>query len=158
MTLRYLTPLSPNEQIAFGLAKPQPLAMADRVRFSELDLNRHVNNKAYMSWYETVRVRYFDEFCLGHYPDEARPRIVLRNASIRFVREMVEDEDYVVTARVSAFRTSSYPLDQQIWAGDLRAAMEGGVGTMHHDGSGRRPLPDSLRDSFLSRDGAVAER
>lgn len=157
MNLPYLTPLAPEAQIAFGLAAPQPLAQADRVRFSELDLNHHVNNKAYMSWFETLRVRYFDMLCLEHYNGQPHPRIVLRNANVRFIREMLADEDYVVTARVSAFRTTSFTMEQQIWAGDLRATMEGVVVTLTPDGTARLPLPDSLRAEFVTRDGAAAE-
>ena len=63
MTLRYHTPLTPAEQIAFGLKTPRPLAMADKVRFAELDILNHVNNKSYMGWFESLRVAHFDHFC-----------------------------------------------------------------------------------------------
>ncbi|KHA52331.1 hypothetical protein [Sulfitobacter geojensis] len=48
MTLTYHTPLSPAQQVVAGIDPVQPLAMADRVRFSELDILNHVNNKVYL--------------------------------------------------------------------------------------------------------------
>lgn len=157
MTLRYHTPLSPEAQLAFGLDTPQTVAMADRVRYAELDVLNHVNNKAYMAWFESLRVAYFDHVCARHYPDGVRPRTVLRSADMRFLREMLMGEDYVATARVTAVRTSSYTIQQQLWAGDLRATMTGVMVMLRPDGSGRWPLPHGLRRFFIDQEGAADE-
>lgn len=156
MELRYHTPLSPEEQRAFGLDTPQTLAMADRVRFAELDSQNHVNNKAYLSWFEAVRVSYFDRFCLGHF-NGVRPRILLHSVHLRYVREMLRDEDYVATARVAAFRQTSFTMDQQLWSGDLRARMSAVVVLGTPDGDGRVALPDPLRAQFVEMDRALDE-
>ncbi|MFV0515765.1 MAG: acyl-CoA thioesterase [Jhaorihella sp.] len=140
--------------MAFGLDEPQPLAIADKVRFAELDMLRHVNNKAYMGWFETLRVAYFDRFCAPCFEGLPEPRTVLRSAEIRYRREMVMGERYVATARVSAFRTSSYTMQQQLWSGDLRATLSGVMVMLRPDGSGRYPLPDRLRRHFIEHDRA----
>lgn len=157
MTLRYHTPLSPDEQVAFGISEPQPLAMADRVRFAELDVLNHVNNKSYMGWFESLRVAHYDHFCAPLYQDLPRPRTVLRSANMHFVKEMLMGEDYVTTARVTAFRNTSYTIEQQLWAGDLRATLTGVMVMLLPDGSGRYPLPDSLRQMLIDTNGAVPE-
>lgn len=157
MTLRYHSPLSPEEQIGFGLTTPQPAALADRVRYAELDVLNHVNNKSYMGWFETLRVAYFDMFCARYYAGQPRPRTVLRNADMQFIKEMVMGEDYVATARVTAYRNTSYTVHQELWAGDLRATLTGVMVMLYPDGSGRWPLPDGLRRHFTEHDGAVAE-
>ncbi|MEX0286732.1 MAG: acyl-CoA thioesterase [Paracoccaceae bacterium] len=152
MTLRYHAPLTPEEQRAAGLEVPQTLAIADRVRFSELDMLNHVNNKAYFTWFETLRVEYGQRFVHDYF--ESEPRAVLRGGEVRFVKEMVEGESYVATARVSAFRNSSYTIEQQIWSGDLRATFSAVMVMLLPDGSGRMPLPPALREAFETRDGA----
>lgn len=158
MTVPFHTPLSPSQQLAFGLTAPQPLAIADKVRYAELDILHHVNNKSYMTWFETLRVEYFNRLCLPLYdPDAPEPRTVLRNADIRFLREMVAGEDYVATARVTAFRRTSYTIEQQLWSGDLRAKLTGVMVMLDPNGPGRVPLPDALRDVLLTRDGAQAQ-
>ncbi|MBJ6371603.1 acyl-CoA thioesterase [Sedimentitalea arenosa] len=156
MILRYHTPLTPEEQRAFGIETPQPVALADKVRYAELDVLNHVNNKAYMGWFESLRVAYFSRVCAPFYEDQPLPRTVLRSAEMQFLREMVMGEDYVATARVTAFRTTSFTIRQELWSGDLRATMTGIMVMMRPDGSGRWPLPDALRQRFL-QDGATAE-
>ncbi|NDW43400.1 acyl-CoA thioesterase [Ruegeria sp. PrR005] len=153
MQLRYHTPLSAQEQRAHGLTAPQPLALADRVRFAELDILNHVNNKAYVEWFETLRVAYVNNFCRPFF-DGPEPRIVIRNANLHYVREMVQDEDYIVTARVTGFRQSSFTMEQQLWSGDLRARLEAVMVAMMPDGSGKYPLPARLTEQFIRRDGA----
>lgn len=146
--------------MAFGLDRVQPLAMADRVRFAELDVLRHVNNKAYFTWFESLRIAYFDLFSSAHYPaDETMPRTVLRSGEVRFLREMLMGEDYVTTAAVTAFRNTSWSLRQELWsAGQLRATFDCVMVGMYPDGSGRRyPLPESLKAHFRDNDGAIDE-
>lgn len=156
MTLRYHTPLSAEEQRAFGIPDPQPIALGDRVRYAELDILNHVNNKAYMTWFETLRVAYFNRFCAPVLAGvDPGPRLVLRNATVHFIKEMLADEDYVTTARVTAFRRTSYTMEQQLWAGDLRATLTGVMVMRQPDGSAGWPLPDALCAAFMSRDGAV---
>lgn len=158
MDLRYLTPLSPEEQLAHGLAAPQPLAMADRVRFSELDNQNHVNNKAYMDWFERVRIEHLNREIVPRYAPGPAPRVALRSATIRYHKEMLADEPYIATARVAAFRTSSFTLEQQIWSGDLRATLNAVMVMLRPDGSGARyPLPEALRAYFTDAEGATPD-
>lgn len=155
MSLIYHTPLSPEQQRAAGLPEPQPLAMADRVRFSELDILKHVNNAAYMGWFEKLRVRYSQERGISTYGGGSNPRIVVRSGEIHYRQEMVMDEDYIATCRCAAFRNTSYTLNQQIWSGGtLRASFDCVLVLLEPDGSGRRPLPDDLRARFMDLDGA----
>jgi acyl-CoA thioester hydrolase len=154
MELRYLTPLSAEEQIACGLETPQPLALADRVRYSELDVLNHVNNKAYMEWFETLRTEHFFRLCAPFYAGLPQPRTVLRNADIHYVAEMIAGESYVATARIVEFRNTSYTIDQMIWSGGLRTQMRGVMVMLHPDGSGRYPLPDGLKRYFAEHEGA----
>ncbi len=146
--------------MAFGMSKVQPLAIADKVRFAELDRLNHVNNKAYMTWFETLRVIYFDLFCAPHYPAGAQqPRGVVRSGQIHFLHEMLMGEDYVATAGISAFRNTSYTIHQEIWVGaQLRATFDCVFVSLRPDGSGQRyPLPDSLKAHFRDADGAIDE-
>ncbi|MCD9150028.1 acyl-CoA thioesterase [Pseudophaeobacter flagellatus] len=154
MELRYLTPLTAEEQLAQGLDQPKPMALADRVRFSELDILRHVNNKAYLGWFETARVSYFDQLCAQHFAGMPPPRSVLRNANVHYIREMVLDEPYITTARVISFRNTSYVMEQQIWSGGLRAALEAVMVLRSPDGSAGYPLPEALKRQFTTKDGA----
>ena len=157
MTLRYHTRLSADEQRVAGINPPAPFAMADKVRFGEIDMLGHVNNTAYLSWFEAVRTRYVQDYGLTNYDPKTDPRIVIRSAEIRYVKEMLLGEDYVVTARCAAFRTTSFTIDQTIWSGDLRATFSCILVTLASDGSGRLPLPEKFKSAIKERDGAASD-
>lgn len=155
MTIRYLVPLSAAEQTGLGLAEPQPFAMADRVRYSELDVLNHVNNKAYVEWFETARTEHFFRLCAPLYGTAPQPRTVLRNAEIHYIREMLAGESYITTMRVTAYRNTSYSIEQQIWSGGvMRTRLTGVMVMLRPDGSGRYPLPEALVAYLAGQEGA----
>ena len=158
MSLIYHSPLSPDQQRAAGIPTPQPMAMADRVRFGELDMLKHVNNVVYMTWFEALRVRYSQAWGISTYDGGTNPRIVVRSSAVRYHREVRMNEDYIVTCRCTGFRNTSYTLEQQLWAGGtLRAVFDCVLVLLEPDGSGRRALPDHLRKRFETIDGAQFE-
>ncbi len=157
MTLLFHTPLSPDQQLQHGIDVPQTLAMADRVRFSELDILNHVNNKAYLDWFEVSRVAYFNQFCAPHFADGPAPRNVLRNADVHYVKEMQLDETYIATTQVVSFRRTSYVFEQQIWSTDLRCRMRGVMVLRSPDGGSGYPFPDSLIEFWRHNEGAQHE-
>ncbi|MFD2739281.1 acyl-CoA thioesterase [Sulfitobacter aestuarii] len=125
MTMLFHTPLSPAQQKAEGIDPPQPLAMADQVRFSELDVLNHVNNAVYMEWFERLRIRYVQDWGLSGYDRAEDPRIVIRSGEIHYRQEMRMDETYVVTCGCIGFRNTSFTLRQQVWSGgSLRAGFD----------------------------------
>lgn len=151
----YHTPLDPDQQRAFGVPDPWPLAIADRVRFAELDPLNHVNNVAYLTWFENARVAYFKQAGISRYEDDAvEPRIVIRRGEIDWLREMRADEDYVVLSRTVAYRTTSFTMHQEIWAGGTkRAAFTCVIVLLQPDGSGRMPIPAHIIEHFHLIDG-----
>ena len=158
MSLIYHSPLSPDQQRAAGIPTPQPMAMADRVRFGELDMLKHVNNVVYMTWFEALRVRYSQAWGISTYDGGTNPRIVVRSSAVRYHREVRMNEDYIVTCRCTGFRNTSYSLAQQVWVGSqLRATFDCVLVLLTRDGTGRYPLPDQLKHHFETVDQAVAD-
>jgi acyl-CoA thioester hydrolase len=155
MTVPYLTPLSHDQQRSFGVPDPWPLAIADRVRFAELDPLNHVNNVAYLIWFESARVTYFKHVGISTYEDDAaEPRIVIRRGEIDWLQEMHADEDYVILSRAVEYRNTSFTLQQEIWAGGTkRAAFTCVIVLLHPDGSGRMPIPAHILEHFHTVDG-----
>lgn len=159
MTLPFHVPLSADQQIAFGIDAPQPLAMADIVRFSELDILNHANNVAYMEWFERLRIKYAQIWGLNPYDGSSSPlRIVIRSGEIRYLQELRMDDVYVATCRCAAFRTTSYTLEQQLWSNaTLRATYSCVLVLLSPDGTQRMPIPGPVRDRFIDVDGATPD-
>ena len=157
MTVRYHTLLSADEQQAFGIPDPCPVAVADRVHHDELDALMHVNNVCYFVWFERLRVRFMEHYEIGDLGDPNCPRTVIRSGEIRYHEEMFAGQDYVITTRATAFRTTSYSLEQVIWAeGRKRATYHCVMVLLDAKGAGRHPLHDETK-ARLQKDGARAE-
>ncbi|MEO0359038.1 MAG: thioesterase family protein [Pseudomonadota bacterium] len=152
----YHTPLYRDALAQIGIPTPWAFGLADRTRFGELDALSHVNNTAYLRWLENFRIGYFREYGLSDYQGTP-PRLVLKSIGMEFRKEMVLHEDYVVTGRTSAFRTSSFTMDYAVWAGDLRATGQAVIVWLTQDGH-KMPIPDPLRTVFVDRDGARDDR
>ncbi len=148
--LPFHTPLSPEQQRAAGLDAIWPLALADKVRFAELDPLNHVNNVAYLTWFESARVTYFKHIGLTTYENAAKePRIVIRRGEMDWLQEMRAEETYVVASRTIAYRNTSFTMAQEIWAGGTqRAKFTCVIVLLTPDGTERLPIPDHIRSYF----------
>jgi len=54
----FLTPLDVAQLRASHIPEPWSYGIADRVRFGEIDVLGHVNNAAYLRWFENLRIQY----------------------------------------------------------------------------------------------------
>lgn len=153
-TLPFRKPLTADQQRSAGIPEPWPLATADQVRFGEIDMLGHVNNAAYLTWFETLRTTYLEFSGLTSYTATSDPRIVIRSGEIHWMQEMLRDEIYVVTARAIAYRNTSFTLRSEIWSGTCRARFDCVTVTLEQDGKTRRKLPASFIERISKIDGA----
>ena len=156
MTPPFNVPLSNDDLMRLGVQLGWHYGIADQVRFGELDALGHVNNTAYLRWFENVRIRYFHDYGLADC-NETPPRIVLKSTSVTFHKEMLLHEAYIITGRTHSFRTTSFRMEYAIWAKDLRATGDAVLVWLNHDGQ-KTPLPDHVRTAFATRDGARDSR
>ena len=133
-----------------------PYGYSDQVRFHELDPLNHVNNASYLSWFENVRVRYFQYYGLSSYGrGDDDPQIVVRQQSVDYLAPMFQDERYVVTARTRLLKTSSLIMDYAVHSGGaVRASGSAVLVSLEQDGTARRPHKDAAIKRILATDGA----
>jgi acyl-CoA thioester hydrolase len=154
----YLTPLSADDLRRSGVPAPWAFGQADRVRFYELDALNHVNNTAYLRWFETLRVLYMMDYGLTGYGPED-PNFVVRSLACDYLAPMFLNDDYVVAARCESFRTTSFRKEYSVWR-DGRLCATGSAVVVMTDRTGERkqPLTDAQRETFVIRDGARDDR
>ncbi|RLJ59847.1 acyl-CoA thioester hydrolase [Litoreibacter meonggei] len=153
-TLPYHTPLDADTLRAFGIPEPWRFGVADRTRFGELDPLGHINNAAYLGWFESFRIQYMQAYGIGYIGEDA-PQLVLRQVQVDYLAEMKLAEDYIVTGRSSVLRKSSFKMDYAVWSGGkLRTTSHAVIVQLNADGT-KRPMSPELRDLLKSRDGAV---
>lgn len=127
--------------------------MKDRVRFGELDVLNHVNNAAYLRWFENFRIQYFKAYGISDYGKE-RPRIVLRNIGLEFLGEVLLNDEYIVTGRTVSMRRTSWAMQYGVWVNGRQTTGGNAVLVLLNANGEKIALPEAWRASFTSRDGA----
>ena len=153
----YLHPLPADTLRAEGIPEPWTFGQADRVRFYELDALGHVNNTAYLRWFETVRVGWFAEYGISDYgPDD--PTFVVRSLTCDYAAPLFLNDRYIVTARCVSFRTSSFVKHYAVWSDGVLKA-EGHTVIVQTDvaGTTKTPLSEKTCETLIARDGATPE-
>ncbi len=152
-TAPYHTPLETEALRAIGIPVPWSFGVADRNRFSELDPLGHINNAAYLGWFESFRIHYMKAYGIPLFGDSA-VMLVLRQVQVDYLKEMKLSEDYVVTGRTTKLRTTSFQMEYAVWAaGSLRTTSNAIIVMLNEDGK-KCAIPDDLRARFKERDGA----
>lgn len=139
---------------ANGVPAPWSFGTADCVRFSEIDMLGHVNNAAYLRWFENIRIQYFRDYKLAEY-DTTPPKIVLRNIGLDFKAEVKINDVYIVTARTVEMRSSSFSMEYGVYVRGVLTTTGTAVLVNLYDDNSKRPLTDTLRATLAARDGAV---
>lgn len=149
----FLTPLSAEDLRSQHIPAPWAYGIADKVRFGEIDVLGHVNNAAYLRWFENLRIQYFRDYGLFDYTGTP-PKLVLRGLSLAFLKEVKLNSDYVLTGRTVAMRTSSFTMHYGVWVnGQLTTTGDAVIVSLNDDNS-KRPLSDKMRQTLITRDSA----
>lgn len=152
--LPYLTPLDASDLRKAGVEGPWVFGYRDRVRFSEIDALNHVNNTAYLRWFEIARVRYFVAWGMTQYaPND--PQLVMKSQSAGYHAPMFLDEDYLIVCRTRSFRNTSFLMEYACISNGLRATGDAVLVMLEPDGKTKRALPDSLKHRFVEVDRAT---
>jgi acyl-CoA thioester hydrolase len=120
----------------------------DRVRFADLDAMRHVNNVAFLGFFEDARIQYITGL-LGNDPTTRRAfGLIFAECKINYRAPAFYDEELRTCIRAGEIARSSARLEFAMYAvGDDRLLADGyGVVVGYDYAAGRSmPLPDSLR-------------
>ena len=125
----------------------------DRVRFGELDALNHVNNVAYLRWFETVRVRYLQG--TGYYDAGGGAQSVVRRVTADYRAPITGMPPILLTGRTASVKESSFVMEYAVFTDRLCATGEAVVVSLGPDGRTRTPLPDAIRRRMIEVDGAT---
>ncbi|MEO0944405.1 MAG: acyl-CoA thioesterase [Pseudomonadota bacterium] len=156
--LPYLTPLDGAALQKHGITG-FTYGCADRVRFHELDSLNHVNNAIHVRWFETIRVQYLLDYNFTEYSaTEADPFLVVRAQSVDYLLPMFQNESYIVAARTSLLKPTSFVMEYAVFVeGQTRATGSAVVISLEHDGKTRRAHKAEAVETVIARDAPRTE-
>jgi acyl-CoA thioester hydrolase len=113
-------------------------------RYSDIDVNGHVNQAKYLSYLEQARVGYWDEV-VGIRHDRAPVAIV--HQEIDYRAPITLDHEVTVRQRIAGMGTSSFDIEYEVLADDAVAAKADVVLLALDRETGEAiPIPDSWRE------------
>jgi acyl-CoA thioester hydrolase len=125
-----------------------PFAHVDKVRFGDLDAMKHVNNVAFLGFFEDARIEYVSSL-LGSDPTTRRELgLIFAECRINYRAPAFFGEQIRTCVRPGEVRRSSARLEFAMFAvGDDRLLAEGyGVVVGYDYAAGRSaPLPDAFK-------------
>ncbi len=124
-----------------------PYAHVDKVRFGDLDAMRHVNNVAFLTFFEDARIAYITSL-LGNDPTTRRGfGLIFAECRINYRAPAFYDEEIRTCIRTGEVRRSSARLEFAMFAvGDDRLLAEGYGTVVGYDYAAGAPMP--LPESF----------
>jgi acyl-CoA thioester hydrolase len=136
-----------------------PFAHVDQVRFGDLDAMRHVNNVAFLTFFEDARIEYISAL-LGEDPLTRREfGLIFAECKIDYRAPAFFGESIRTCVRPGEIRRSSARLEFAMFAaGEERLLAEGyGVVVGYDYAAGRSmPLPDAFRAALVAGAGIRA--
>ena len=122
----------------------------ERVRFGDLDANRHLNNVVFLRYFETARISFVRRLMPGVNPADPEGNafgLIFAECRINYRAPVYFDEVVSVHCTIEDVRRSSFRVTFRMLV-DGRLAAEGYGIMVGYDYAGQRaaPLPDELRE------------
>ena len=133
---------------------PRVFVHRERVRFGDLDANRHLNNVVFLRYFETARISFIRELWSAHDPTTVGGQevgVIFAECHIRYRSPVQFDEDVDVRCWIGEVRRSAFQVRFEMVVGDRLAAEGDGwlVGFDYAAQSATR-LPDVLRETLAA--------
>jgi acyl-CoA thioester hydrolase len=132
----------------------------ERVRFGDLDANRHLNNVVFLRYFETARIAYLREVFPAHdpaNPEEDAFGLIFAECHINYRSPVRFDEEVAVTCSIGNVKRSSFRVEFEMRVGSRLAAEGYGVLVgFDYVAQTAAQLPDELRSTLEAEAGAPA--
>ena len=126
----------------------------ERVRFGDLDANRHLNNVVFLRYFESARISFIRDLLPTHDPTQPEDHpfgVIFAECHINYRSPVYFDEELVVECSIGEVRRSAFQVLFTMRVSE-RVAADGYGWLVGFDYAAQRaaPLPDRLRDALLA--------
>ncbi len=139
-----------------------PFSFVDRVRFGDLDAMRHLNNVAFLQFFESARIAYITTVVPSHRPTDPGDDwgLIFAECHINYRSPAFFDEEIRTHVRPAQLRRSSMRIEFRMTSeGDGRLLAEGWGALVGYDYAAGAPAPltPALREVMLEQGAEEAE-
>ena len=135
---------------------PVTYTHTERVRFGDLDANRHLNNVVFLRYFETARIAFIRDLLPAHDPTQPEDHpfgVIFAECHINYRSPVYFDEELEVECSIGEVRRSAFQVLFTMRVGE-RVAAEGYGWLVGFDYAGEKAAPLPERFAKLLRDAA----
>ncbi len=129
-----------------------PFSYLDRVRFGDLDAMRHLNNVAFLQFFESARIKYISTVIPDHRPDDPDDfGLIFAECHINYRAPAFYDEEIRTFVRPGEVKRSSFRMEFLMRSErDARTLAEGWGALVGYDYAAGHAiaLPDRVREAL----------
>lgn len=138
-----------------------PVAIEIPVAWGEMDAFQHVNNVAYVRYFESARVAYFER--AGMFPrlPDSPVGVILASIACRYKLPLTYPDRVLVGVRVTQVLEDRLTMHHRVVSqrhGLVAAEGDGVIVTYDYAALRKAPVPESLRRAIEALEGSLAER
>ena len=137
-----------------------PVTLEMKIAWGDMDAFQHVNNVVYFRYFESARIRYFEEVTGGGAIGDDGIGPILASTSCRYRAPLTYPDTLTVGARVTKVEEDRFTMEYAVFShqGQVTAATgEGVVVAFNYTLGQKASLPDRWRDCIARIEGQ-AER
>jgi acyl-CoA thioester hydrolase len=130
-----------------------PYTHTERVRFGDLDANRHLNNVVFLRYFETARIAFIRGLLPVHDPTQPEGEgfgMIFAECHINYRSPVYFDEEVAIECEIGEVRRSAFQVLFTMRV-DERLAAEGYGWLVGFDYASEKaaPLPDTFRELLV---------
>ncbi|MFW9847452.1 MAG: acyl-CoA thioesterase [Candidatus Thorarchaeota archaeon] len=124
------------------------------VAWGDMDSFQHVNNTKFFRYFETARIRYFEEIGFIETMEENSIGPILASASAKFIKPLFYPDTVTVGTRVTSIEPSQFIMEYIIESKSkgIAALGESKMVVYDYKASKRTNLPDTVRNKIREID------
>lgn len=132
-----------------------PVTITIPVSWGEMDSFGHVNNIIYFRYFESARIKYFEEIALIDHMKETGVGPIMAKTSCDFKKPLQYPDTIVAGARVKSLGKSSFVMEYIVVSekSGVAAKGEGVLVIFDYNKSIKVEMPDSIKESIMSLEG-----
>jgi acyl-CoA thioester hydrolase len=134
----------------------------ERVRFGDLDANRHLNNVVFLRYFESARIAFLRTLIPDHSPSNPEARnglgLIFAECHIRYRSPVAFDEEVAVECTIGEVRRSAFQVCFDMRVGERQVA-EGHGWLVGYDYTAERAarLPEPMREVLCAHQHTPTE-
>ncbi len=133
------------------LLKDYPIIVKIPISWGDMEAFGHVNNIRYFKYFETARIRFFEEIGLADIMHQSTIGPILASTSAKFIKPVVYPDSISIGTRITSIEGNKFSMDYIIESEKVGVAAigESVIVILDYKSSQRVPLPLSVEKKIL---------